>query len=268
MSAALNKMLSEISFRIPREILNIAFTDRNNFNNIVTTLDDKISTEVIRKKVMVDLNLASQEALYIPLDYCTLLYQDSVKTAFYIPKSRTNGRSIVSVLGMLSGYHIHGDALYTNINDIGVSSTLNSSVNIMNSLENVNIRQTARIDLIGENTILIDEGLIENLATNIHVIVENDANLNNINPRSYMTLANVAVLATKAYIYNTMVVQINKGQLYSGHELSVIKDIVDEYKDAEEQYQEYYNTVVKKVMFMNNEKTFNAYITSMFGNTI
>ena len=48
----------------------------------------------------------------------------------------------------------------------------------------------------------------------------------------------------------------------------IIKDIIDEYKDAEELYREYYNTVWKKVAFMQNSQNMDHYITSMFGGTI
>ena len=267
MASAMNKLMSEIHFQIPREILNLAFKNTNYYNNTVNGIDDTIMTNVIRKRLMVDLNLSSQETLVVELANCELLFHDTVKTAFHIPKSLTDGRSIVSVLSMLSGYHMHGDSMLTNHQLTG-SSVLDNSINLMNSLDNVNIRQTARIDLIGENTILIDQGMLDNLAINVSVIVENEDNLNNINPRAFGKLAHLAVLVTKAYIYNSMVVQINKGVLYNGHELGIIKDIVDEYKDAEEAYREYYDTVWKKVAFMQNEKSMDKFITSMFGSVV
>jgi len=264
---AINKLLSEIKFQIPSDILNLAFMDTQNYRNTVTSIDDQIMTDVIRKRLMVDLNLSSQETLNVPLQSCTLLYHDTVKTAYQIPKSITNGRSIVSVHNMLSGYHMHGDSMLTN-HQLSGSTILDNSIGLMNSLDNVNLRQTSRVDLIGENTVLIDMGMLDNLAANISVVVENDYNLNNINPRAYGALSHLAVLITKAYIYNTMVVKINKGQIYAGHELSIIKDIVDEYKDAEELYREYYNTVWKKIAFMQNNHNMDKFITSMFGNVI
>ena len=39
---AINKLLSEIKFQIPGEVLNIAFKEVQNYRNTVTSLDDKI----------------------------------------------------------------------------------------------------------------------------------------------------------------------------------------------------------------------------------
>jgi len=263
----INNLLSEIKFRIPLDVLQLTFRERQNYRNIVTSLDDKIMTEVIRKRLMVDLNLASQETINVALQSCQLLYHDTVKTAYFIPKELTGGRSIVSALSMMSGYHMHGDTMLSN-HQLSGSSLLDNSISLMNSLDNVNIRQTARIDLIGENTVLIDMGMLDNLAVNLVVVVENDINLNNINPRAFGALSTLAVLIMKAYIYNTMVIRVNEGELYSGHEISVIKDIIYDYKDAEEQYQEYYETTWKKIAFMQNGHNMDKFITSMFGNQI
>lgn len=267
MTSALNVLMNEIHFKIPREILDLAFNKSGNYRNPSTTIDDEIATEVLRKKVMVDLNLASQEQAIIPLSSCECIFADTAKTAFFIPKTLTEGRSIVSVHNMLSGFHLHGDSTLTNHKLTG-STILDNAMNIMNSLDNVNIRQTSRIDLIGENTILIDEGMLEHLAINVTVVLENETNLNNINPKAFKILAEGCVLAVKWYIYNSLIIQINKGVLYAGHELSIIKDIIDEYKDLDKDYDEWYETKWKKVAFMQNDKAMDKYIGMMMGNTI
>lgn len=266
MRSALTKLMDEIHFNIPMEVLNLAFSN-DSYRHAVTTIDDTISTEVIKKRLLVDLNLSSQESVTVPLTGCQLVFHDTIKTAFYIPKELTEGRSIVSVHNMLSGFHLHGDSLLTN-NKLTGSTMLDNSTHIMNSLDNVNIRQTSRIDLIGENTILIDEGMLENLAINVTVILENEENLNNINPRSFKTLSHLAVLITKSYIYNKMIVKLNSGQIMAGHDLSIIKETIERYDSAEEEYQEYYNTVWKVTAFTNNNKMMDKYVSSLFGNTI
>lgn len=267
MSIAMNKMLSEIHFQIPNEILNLAYSVPNPYTNMVTSPDDAIMTQVIRGRLMVDLNLASQEMLYIPLNKCKRLYSDTLKASYYIPKELTDGRSIISVHSLLSSNQYYGS---TNIVNHGVTSNslMNQANHIMNSLDDANIRQTAHMELIGENTILIHEGMLHEINIMLTVIVENDANLTNINPKTILKLSHMAVLVTKAHIYNTLIVRLNKGAIYAGHELSVIKDIIEDYKDAENEYREYYNTVWKKVAFMNNEKSMHQYIGAMMGNTV
>lgn len=264
---AINILMNEVHFRIPKEIINLAFTQNTSYRNPSTSVDDEITTEVLRKRVMVDLNLASQETINVPLQFCELIFSDVSKTAFFIPKSLTSGRSIISVHNTLSNYYMNGEInLGTRPNSSG-SSVLDKALNISNGLDNVYLTQTSRIDLIGENTILIDEGMINNVAMSVTVVLENDYNLNNINPRAFKILAEGFVHAVKAHIYNTIIINLNRGAVYAGHEISIIKDIIEEYKDANTEYDEWYKTRWKKAAFTQNDKAMDKYVSMMLGNT-
>lgn len=266
---ALNIMLNEIHFHIPREILNLAFSNNTNYRNPITSIDDEITTQVFRKKLLVDLNLASQEQVNIPLGRCKLLFSDGVATSFQVPKSLTEGRSIVSVHGVLSGFHLTSDVIGNTTKSSYGASTLDASMDVLNNLDNVNIIQSSRTDLIAENTVLISVGNLDTTNLVLSAVLENESNLNNMNPKVFKSLAYGALLAAKAYIYNTMVVKINQGTIYAGHDLSIIKDIAtDEYRDAHIEYREWYEDTWKKTAFLQNSKAMDKFITSMFANTL
>ena len=268
MVTAINVLLNEMYFTIPREIINLVFTQNDNYRNPSTSVDDEIVTEVLRKRVIVDLNLSSQETVNIPLQFCETIYRDISKVAYFIPKTLTNGRSIVSVHNTLSNFYMNGDIAMSNQSSVYGSSILDNALTLRNNLDSVNITQTARIDLIGENTILIDEGLISDMAVSITVVLENDSNLNNINPRAFKVLAEGFVLAVKAHIYVRSIINLNKGMVYAGHELSIIKDIIDEYKEANQEYNEWYKTKWKKAAFTQNDKSMEKYVSMMIGNVM
>ena len=268
MVTAINVLLNEMYFNIPREIINLAFTQNNNYRNPSTTVDDEITTEVLRKRVMVDLNLASQETVNIPLQFCETVYRDISKVAYFIPKTLTNGRSIISVHNTLSNFYMNGDIAMSGRSDVEGSSILDNALTLRNNLDSVNITQTARIDLIGENTILIDEGIISDMAVSVTAVLENDTNLNNINPRAFKVLAEGFVLAVKAHIYTNTIITLNKGIVYAGHELSIIKDIIDEYREANQDYNEWYKTKWKKAAFTQNDKAMEKYVSMMLGNAM
>ena len=268
MVTAINVLLNEMYFNIPREIINLAFTQNNNYRNPSTTVDDEITTEVLRKRVMVDLNLASQETVNIPLQFCETVYRDISKVAYFIPKTLTNGRSIISVHNTLSNFYMNGDIAMDQQSSLHGSSILGQALNIRNNLDSVSITQTARIDLIGENTILIDEGIISDMAVSVTAVLENDTNLNNINPRAFKVLAEGFVLAVKAHIYTNTIITLNKGIVYAGHELSIIKDIIDEYREANQDYNEWYKTKWKKAAFTQNDKAMEKYVSMMLGNVM
>ncbi len=268
MVTAINILLNEMYFTIPREIINLAFTQNNNYRNPSTSVDDEITTEVLRKRVIVDLNLASQETVNIPLQFCETIYRDISKVAYFIPKTLTNGRSIISVHNTLSNFYMNGDISMVGQSEVEGSSILGSALTLRNNLDSVNISQTARIDLIGENTILIDEGLISDMSVSVTVVLENDSNLNNINPRAFKVLAEGFVLAVKAHIYTNTIVTLNKGMVYAGHELSIIKDIIDEYKEANQEYNEWFRTKWKKAAFTQNDKAMEKYVSMMLGNVM
>lgn len=132
----------------------------------------------------------------------------------------------------------------------------------MNALSDLNIVQTSRLEVIGENTILVVDPMYIGGNGILKCTVENPKNLENINPRSYMAFSALVVIAAKAYIYNRLRVPLDKGYVTGGHELSVVKEIVESYSDAASIYLEEI-LKWKKVAFLNNNISKASFIQSM-----
>lgn len=257
-------MTNEIQAQIPRYVLELAFINTN--YRKVTSLSERIMNNVIRARLMTHLNLASQETIQVPSSVCEVVVQNDDEAVYRVPKSMLGGRSIVSALVMADGANTYHSQNFSS--DPAYSGLQLDGAKAAGNLSTLDIVQTAKLDLIGDNTILVYENSFNYGEFYFKVAVENDVNLTNINPRSYKHLGRLAVLITKAYIYNELVVEMGKGHIFNGHELNIVNEIIDRYADAEELYQQYYDEHWEKVAFMNNSSNMHDFITAMFGNTI
>ena len=63
-------------------------------------------------------------------------------------------------------------------------------------------------------------------------------NVTNMASSSIDTFAQMCVAATKSYLYNKLLISVNKAYVEGGYELSEWKMTLDKYADAEDRYQE------------------------------
>ena len=275
MNAIINA-IKEIHFNIPEEVINLAFLENYYRVNTILSVDEIIMAKLIRPKILVDCNLVGGVDINVPFDSTMIKPVDNNNTNKFIievPKTLTNGCSIVTVGNILatsalyttSGYSNIGNTWYNGFNNFNVSPALSAGMKVMNSVSDLNIIQTSRTEVIGENIILVEEPTQLMYGGIIKCTVENSKNLENINPRSYISFGDLVVIAAKAYIYNKLRIKIDKGFVLGGHEVSSIKDTIDEYSDAANMYKE---ELVKwrKIAFLNNNISKAAYIRSMLPN--
>jgi len=265
----ISKILDEIKFTIPIEILNIVFSSDKLYGNNNSSIDNNILTTVLRPRLFIDLDIASHETIMINFLDCEILHSDLISTVIKVPNRLLNGRKIISPMALMVGYMDQS----TNEGNYGYNSStgnsiLDQSLIVMDSINNNVTNELTEMELIADNTILVRRGMLVNVPMTLTLVISNDANLSNINVKVYKKLATMAVLCVKSYIRNNLIVKLNKGALYGGHDLDVINRIVDQYESSEEEYQTYYNEVWKKVSFMQNEKNMHDHITAMVGNVM
>lgn len=260
---AIQKALSEIKFTIPPEILQIGFIENVNRPNQVMSLDERILNSVIRARVLVDANLVGGVTVHIPINQCTTTNTIYNEFIISVPREATNYKSIVSVHNLLSNTGIA--AAFPNYN---TSTLITQAHHMANSLATINVIQTSRLELIGENIILVQDPIMTIFNAILKCVIEYDKNMSDLHPRFIRDFAKMCILAVKSYIYNNFKVKLDQGYIYAGHELGSITEVVDGYSDAEEMYQEFIRETFQKIAFMNDSKQHSRFIQAQLGNTI
>jgi hypothetical protein len=261
------KAIDEVKYNIPDEILRLVFVERSNrWRQTPESIDDKIMALVIRPRLLVDCSLLGGAEIYVPLVGLLADRVDDMTLVYRIPKTLTNGRSILSVLNItfsdLSRLTNQVSGL-TGIAGLQQSMYLQAGNAVMDTHAALPITSTARVQLIGENTVMVKDSAI--LPPNVYLRckVADDDNMNHLQLRSYRAFTKAAIYAVKAFIYNNRVVAMGQAELQGGGELGVIKSIIEGYADANELYETHLKEVLEKVLFMNDQESFGRFIKTI-----
>lgn len=263
----IQKALDEVKWEIPPEILQLVFIDRlKQWRYTPISLDQQIIDLVIRPRVLVDCNLVGGAEVYIPLDKCgiELDMSEQYSTVYRIPKSMTQGRSILSVKNITFSDPTYMSSAAT-IANMGASQMLYAGQAVMNAHATIPTVSSATVQLIGENTVLVRDNAMLPMNSYLRAVLSNDENMNHLQLVSYLPFAEMVVMAVKAYIYVNRLIPMDKGELYAGVELGSIRSKIEEYADANELYREYRKTKWRKIAFMNDRESYSRYLRRQIG---
>ena len=250
--------INKIKFAVPGEILNLVFKSNLNRRDFNTSIDELIKRSVLIPIVMVDCNIMSGMTTDIPLSSCRVLSSSMTETVIVVDKKLTGGKSVLSALNIT----IPTDVPYEN-NDS------NPAIRQMaNSMLNNAPLAISRMDVVGENIIKISGNLTGIWNAVLTVSLENNIDMSNINIRSADYFAELCEYAIKAYIYNEWIIQLDKGQLYSGHQIGKIGEIIESYSDSHTEYREFLNNTWAKVAYMDDNVRMNKHVNMYFGGAI
>jgi hypothetical protein len=135
----------------------------------------------------------------------------------------------------------------------------NSGNDIVNAVDGPTQLSAARIQLVGPNTVYFEGGIISTMRY-LKCIIENDAEFANINDRSLPFLSEMCVLAAKAYVYNNFSIKAENMPIIQGLPMGRMADMISEYSDAAEMYNELRRTKLKKVLLLNDRTSASRYI--------
>lgn len=263
----ITKALDEITMTIPKQILEKVFVEpSHSWRNVpANNVRELIKQKVIHPRVLVDCNLIGGAELTIPLDDIPYDTVENDYTHIYrIPKSKTNGRAIVSVLDVSYGTMYQTLAFNGNGNNRG-GAAMQLAASVMEAQVRPPHVNTARVTLVGENTIMVQDSVM--IATNLQLrcIVEHDEFMSHLQPRSYRAFAHLVKLAVKAYIYNEYVIRMDMAELSGGMALNSFKSKIEEWADMEQQYQDYLTEKWQKIDMMNDSLKMQRFIGLLVG---
>lgn len=225
-----------IKLEIPEDILNLAFSKNDEIDKI-TTLDDKIVREVINQYLRHDLNMSGGSIIHVDLTRCEVItLHEFSEFLIRIPKHLTDNLSIIRPLNMTAKM-MYGDQtqVYAGVR---ANTPINIASKMINALDSQPKMSTTNLELIGDNLVRCREPMGPRLYQLMQVIVENKENFSNIQPQYYDKFKEMALSLTKMVIANKLIVPLDMGYIKGGHEISIVKDIVDGYRDEGEKYKE------------------------------
>jgi hypothetical protein len=268
-------MASSTFLNLPIEkqnkLLQAAFTINDSPETVnLNTVDDKILRKLLRKRVLIDMNITGGIETIIPLNSVQPSFYEYFYTIYQIPPEMTMNKEIVSALNIMlmpgSGVFGQGNLGGNSFGNIGYMNE-NPVMNVANRIGSAaspsGVLSNAHLEIVGYNTILIYANFRVLTNFGLRVLLENDSNLNNIQPRSYKDVSMACVLACKAYIYNKLIIPVNSGYLASGQDLGMFKSILESYSEAEADYNTFLRERLGAVLFMNDTTRHNRFLASM-----
>lgn len=253
--------LDRVKFEIPHEVLRYTFSPTRydpaknglvrDYNTGIST-DTVIRRQVIDARVLVDLDLSSGVEIFVPLNNAEVERVDNWTMIYRIPKDLTQGRSITEVYGV--GYG-QGHALgHTGVVSEDRSAVLEAVQGVIQSNIPWTQLQTAYCTLVADNTVMVTNmARIPGIAY-LRCLVSHDPNLQNI-PSSFADpFTELVILATKAFIYNRAIIELDEGAIRGGASLGRIREIVDSYADANTMYKEHLRDRWRKASVMANKE--------------
>lgn len=268
--------INEIKHSIPFEVLHAGMTlDEDPQLYELSSLEDKILNKVIKKRVLLAANVVGGIETIIPLGNIRPSITEGMYTVYHVPSELTMDKEIMSALslsylptagfmGISGGFG--GSNMTYNPNSPGRgmnTATMNVASRISSSVNSSAILSSAHLELVARNTVAVYAHYQTLANYGMRVVLQNDENFNNIQPRSYQALSKLTVLATKAYLYNKLIIPINSGYLSGGQDLGMFKSILEGYADAQESYEIYLREIWGQVAFMNDTTRHHNFIAGM-----
>lgn len=253
------KAVQEAIYEIPDEVLTRAFlTHKNNWRTQATTIEDAIIQKVIKKRVYVDAQITRGEHMNIKLTGVQPQFIDDYRCVYQIPTHLLQGKTIlvplsVSYTPYSPGIGSFGYA-YGGVGPLFSQDTMTAAQQMVEATSAVPNVSTAKLELIGENTVLIEDAQRYNTAYHLSCYVTDADYLNKIDPRAFKYFAELCEFAIKSYIYKALRISVGRAALEGGSALGEIKAVVDEYADAEVNYRTYLRTTWAKVAFQDNSR--------------
>lgn len=230
--------ISEIKFTIPYDVLRIGFATNEWRSDPLLSLDQEIKNRVIKKRVLQDCNIYGGQTMLVPLDGLNPVFTDPRTLVYQIPSERILNKEIISVTSV--GFYPYSSLFSSTVagysQHAGNSTMSTVGTRLADSVSSIPMLSTADAELIGNNTVLIRDQIKQSGIYTLRCILANNENMENFNVRYIPVFSKICILAVKSYLYNRLIIALDRGYIEAGVELSSVKPIVEGYADAEEMY--------------------------------
>lgn len=233
---------------IPREVLKQAFMPtrydptraaRYYDNTIPLSIETLIKDQVILGRVMKDIDLVSGTEIVIPLYGVEYERVDPFNSIFRLSDRDTGGRTITSCYEVTYGRsstHSHGSHGTHAGYSTSTSSLLKAAKDVLRASTGTSSISTSHVQIIGHNVILVNDVSLVGTYGVLRCQVTNDPNLNNLRTQYHQRFASLCLHAVRAYVYSSLVIDLDEGALRGGQTIGRFREIVDNFADADTIY--------------------------------
>lgn len=256
--------ISRIKFAIPRQILEKTFipAGRHRYQES-RSIDSFIREKVIDGRVAMDIDLLGSTFIQIPVKSSWISNQGNGEYLIRVPMSSTQGRVITRVTSIeLGNGNTAGMQPYVSGNS---NAMLNSAQKVISAATPTPVTGTPHVELLGNNVIYVTDIIFSGYNLYVNCFLAADENFNNLTKPAWGHFAKLCELACKAYIWTELSVTMDQAVLDGGQELGAFKDIVDDYRDAHEMYEEYFREKWRPVAIRADPKSKERFLRGLVG---
>lgn len=259
--SAIAGALRQINMEIPQEVLQLAFLPRRydpsrrmKFidGQLPVSIDAMITDQVIQGFVGPQINRSGGQDIDIPLRDVPYERIDHWNAIWRIPDSLTGQRTIIAFKKITYGNSIYGNAKEECAS--GGNLLTQATKGLMAVHQKPGRIGTAEASLVAHNTVQVTDSNRITYDMVLTCTVTHNNNFSDIPPGSLHRFDELCVLATKAYIYTKLNINLDEGAINSGATNGRIREVVDEYRDAIREYKDYWRDEYRPAAFINNRK--------------
>lgn len=282
MSSPVQIALDRVKFEVPNEILQEAFMarrydpsrrERYRDNQLGVSIDSIVRKEVIESRVLVDINLCSGVETRIPLQNCPKEILDPYNVIFRVPKDLTGNRNITTVYGVEYGLtygsgNANGGAYGAGMaTGVGYNSSplMEAGSGLFQAAMPMASMNSAYVTLVGDNAVLVNDSIAMPGNLILRCLLSHEPNLANLKPPYYGHFTELVILATKAAIYNKLIINLDEGQIKAGSSIGRFREVVDSYADSNQMYKDYLKDKWRVVGNLNDTEKYRRILRYVVG---
>lgn len=250
-NSPLSVAIAKVLFSIPKPILNAAFTPESRR----MSLDECIIEDIIRAKILPDVNANSGKFKRIPLSNTWIEQTDYVQAGTYglgthggqvyrIPPDARENRNINTTIRITPNVMYSEGMLGQAIGITTPGSTITNMINGLVDSRTYSASHMPMVNYLGDNIILVKPHYsVEGLTLECTLMYDDE--FTGLNQHAILPFSNLVTVATKSYIYTQLILAIGQNRLIAGQSLGEFQEIVREYKQegSDEKYDELLNTL-------------------------
>lgn len=254
--SAIEYCLRRIRREIPLPVLNAAFLPNIHDRFAASSLDNEIRRSVLEEYVIPEV---SRMGKYTEIDLSGLPYendrQDPFSRVYFIDEYKTGGRDILEAhiaVTPIAGqaYTIPPAGSYLDGATSGIMASTSRVVDSHSALPRIS---SPEVQVLSPNRVMIKDPGMYVYATKLMALCSLSKELNEIKPAFYPFIGKLAVFATKQFIYNKLMFDMDSGYIESGMEFSAFRNFVEQYSDAGESFNDTLPEI-KRCLIHNDDK--------------